>query len=294
MSDLTQEQVTDPDDPLVRRLAERQLVWRLRHHHVDEAAARAEALGLVHELLPGSRLLRTPVGVLWLGPDGEQTPVYDVLAGDPTDVPRLRDLATSLAGGPLATSTWPGEPSREAFVADGTFSLSATTMRLDVTGRLPGEELADRVAAVPMASWEVLAYRDRSVASYAAERQAAGESGELAMKTAVASFDQMLPGGRPGADQHLFTLRAGGERVGALWVCRRWPAQAWVYDVVVEPAQRGRGLGAAAMVHAALWTRAQGLAWLGLNVFGHNAHARGLYERLGYVVEEQHHARRRG
>jgi GNAT superfamily N-acetyltransferase len=289
------EPVTDPEDPVVHVLAERQYAWRLRHRYDDAASARHAALDLVRRLLPDSRLLRTEAGVLWLGPDEEHTLVLDVWAADPAavgeQVAELRDLATRLAGAPLGTSVLPGEPSREAFVADGSFHLGATTMRLDVRGALPGEDLVRRVEVTPMTEAEVAAYRSTAVASYAAERQAAGESAELARRTSEASFAELLPGGRPGPGQHLFTVRHGGERAGLVWVARRWPAQAWVYDVEVEPAWRGHGLGAAAMVHAARWTRAEGMAWLGLNVFGPNTHARSLYERLGYVVEEEHWAR---
>ncbi len=291
MSGLEQEQVTDPDDPLVAELAERQYAWRLRHRYADASSAREAARALVLELLPGSRLLRTPIGFVWLGPDGEHTPVHDVRAldpGDPDAVAGLRDLATRVAGSRLGTSVWPGEPSREAFVADGTFRLTAATMRLDVTAPVPGEELADLAELVPMSDDEVTAYRDGAVATYATSRQEAGESAELALKTSVASFDEMLPDGRPGTGQHLFHLRHEGEVAGILWLCLRWPTQAWVYDVEVDPDRRGRGLGAAAMVHAARWTRSRVVPWLGLNVFGPNAHARSLYERLGYVLEEEH------
>ena len=291
MSAPEQEQVTDPDDPLVGELAERQYEWRIRHRYVDARSAREAARALVLELLPGSRLLRTPDGFVWLGPDGDHTPVYDVRADDPGDpdaVARLRDLATEVAGSRLGASVLPGEPSREAFVADGTFRPTAATMRLDVTGPVPGEELADRAELLPMTDDEVTAYRDGGVATYAASREEAGEPPELAMKTSVASFDEMLPDGRPGSGQHLFHLRHEGEVAGVLWVCLRWPAQAWVYDVEVAPDRRGRGLGAAAMVQAARWTRSRGVPWLGLNVFGPNARARSLYERLGYVLEEEH------
>ena len=291
MSDHGQEQVTDPDDPLVAELAERQYVWRLRHRYADARSGREAARTLVLELLPASRLLRTPVGFVWLGPDGEHTPVYDVRAldpGDPVAIAGLRDVASRVAGSRLGTSVWPGEPSREAFVADGTFRLTAATMRLDVTGPVPGEELAAGAKLVPMTDAEVTTYRDGAVATYARSRVEAGESAELAMKTSVASFDEMLPEGRPGTGHHLFHLSHEGEVAGIVWVCLRWPAQAWVYDVEVDPDRRGRGLGAAAMVHAARWTRSRGVAWLGLNVFGPNAHARSLYERLGYVLEEEH------
>jgi len=267
--------VTDPADPLVAELVERQYRWRIRFRYADEEPGRAAATDLVTRLLPDSRLVRTPVGFLWLGPDGEHTPVYDVGAADLTHVPALRDLAAELAGGPLAPSVLPGEPTREVFVA----------------GELAGQELADRAEVTPMTDEEVAAYRDGAVATYARSREEAGESPELARSTSESSFAEMLPNGRPGEGHHLFTVRHEGQRAGIVWVCARWPAQAWVYDVEMDPDFRGRGLGAAAMVHAALWTRDRGMAWLGLNVFGPNRHARGVYERLGFVVEEEHFTR---
>ena len=166
----------------------------------------------------------------------------------------------------------------------------ATNMRLDVTAPLLGEELAARVAVVAMTEDELAAYRSGAVESYARSREEAGESAALARARSEESLAEMFPDGRPAPGHHLFSVREDGERAGVLWVCERWPAQAFVYDVEVDEAFRGRGLGAAAMVHAALWTRERGLAWLGLNVFGPNTHARALYERLGYLVEEEHFA----
>lgn len=134
MIPLDLEQVTDPTDPLVAELAERQFRSRIRYRYVDETAGRAAAADLVAGLLPDSRLVRTQVGFVWLGPDTEHTPVLDVGADDVEDVPALRDLAAELAGAPLGPSVIPGEPVREAFVADGSFRLVATSMRLDMTG----------------------------------------------------------------------------------------------------------------------------------------------------------------
>lgn len=294
MSSLIQEHITDPGHPLVAELAERQYRWRIRFRYADESAGRAAASELVAGLLPDSRLVRTRGGFLWLGPGTGHTghtPVFDVAADDVSDVPALRDLAAGLAAAPLGPSVVPGEPALEAFVADGSFRLAATHMRLDVTGALPGEELADRVEVVPMSDDEASAVRRDSVATYARTREEAGESPELARSIAEASFTEMFPGGRPKQGDHHFTVLAGGARAGVLWVAARWPAQAWVYNVEIDPALRGRGLGAAAMVCAARWTREQGVPWLGLNVFGPNRHARALYGRLGYVVEEEHYLR---
>lgn len=284
----SQEQVTDPADPLVDELVERQFRWLVRHRYADEAAGRVAAREMVLDRLPRSRLIRTPVGFVWLGPEGEQTPVYDVRADHVADVPSLRALAIALSAAPLLSSVVPGEPSQEAFVAGEPFRLMATNMRLDVTAPLLGEGLAARVAVVAMTEDELAAFHSGAVESYARSREEAGESAALARARSEESLAEMFPDGRPAPGHHLFSVREDGEPAGVLWVCERWPAQAFVYDVEVDEAFRGRGLGAAAMVHAALWTRERGLAWLGLNVFGPNTHARALYERLGYLVEEEH------
>ncbi len=285
------EQVTDPDHPLVRGLVERQVRYRWRYRFDDSDEAETAASALVQRLLPNSRLLGLEAGWVWLGADAEHTPVLDARAVRPDHVGSLRDLATRLAGAPLSASVLPGEPTRKAFVADGSFERTATTMRLDLRRPLPGDGLADRVTVTPMSGDELAAYTADAVVTYAREREEAGESAALALATARASFDELLPAGRPGPDQHLLSVRADGAVAGLVWVCERWPAQAWVYDVEVAPAFRGKGIGAAAMVHGARLARDLGHRWLGLNVFGPNVHARGLYERLGYVVEEEHWAR---
>jgi GNAT superfamily N-acetyltransferase len=282
---------TDVPDWVVDAFVERQLEHRLRFRYADEQAARAATRDLVERLLPDSRVeLLDGDGYLWLGPDGERTPVFDLECAV-EDVPRVRDLATDLAGAPLAASVLPGDPLREAFVDDGTFRRFAANLRLAVTDPLPGEELADRVQLAPMDADEFAAYRVQLKAGYAAEREAAGESRQEARRQAEEVDRDLLPGGLTTEDQFLFTATTEGRRCGVLWLCARWPAQGYVYDVEVEPDLRGRGLGAALMVHAGLWARDRGFPWLGLNVFGHNTRARSLYERLGYTVEEEHLAR---
>jgi ribosomal protein S18 acetylase RimI-like enzyme len=67
--------------------------------------------------------------------------------------------------------------------------------------------------------------------------------------------------------------RAPGKRVG-------W----WIYDVEVVPGQRGRGYGRALLKAAEREARRGGGDSIGLNVFGANNVARGLYESSGYQV----------
>jgi ribosomal protein S18 acetylase RimI-like enzyme len=59
---------------------------------------------------------------------------------------------------------------------------------------------------------------------------------------------------------------------------------AWVFEIEIEPAFRGRGYGRTAMRLAEDEARVRGMTSLGLNVHGHNAVARSLYESLGYEV----------
>jgi GNAT superfamily N-acetyltransferase len=135
---------------------------------------------------------------------------------------------------------------------------------------------------------ELAAYVEVAVVRYAGDRERAGESPEVALAAAESSFSSMLPDGTGSEGQHLFTARHDGEPCGMLWVGSRWPAQAWIYDVELDPRFRGRGLGAGVLAGAARHARATGHGWLGLNVFAHNRHARGLYARLGYTTEEEY------
>jgi ribosomal protein S18 acetylase RimI-like enzyme len=59
---------------------------------------------------------------------------------------------------------------------------------------------------------------------------------------------------------------------------------AYVFDIAIEEAERGKGLGRATMLAAEEYVRRQGQAEIGLNVFGFNEPARALYESLGYHV----------
>src|SRR5699024_7099478 len=118
------------------------------------------ARDLVLELLHDSRLWRLAAGGhLWLGPDGDATPVLDVVCDDLALVPAVRDVAADLAGSRLSASVLPGDPTREAFV-DASFVLAATNLRLDLAEPLRAPDLTDRVRLEPMAPDRFEAFRD--------------------------------------------------------------------------------------------------------------------------------------
>jgi ribosomal protein S18 acetylase RimI-like enzyme len=91
--------------------------------------------------------------------------------------------------------------------------------------------------------------------------------------------------------QVLFRLVAGEQPVGWLWLnvpaSDGDPLMAWVNDIEVDPAYRGRGYGRTAMLLAEGEARARGMTSIGLNVHGQNTVARSLYDSLGYEVTAQ-------
>ena len=76
-----------------------------------------------------------------------------------------------------------------------------------------------------------------------------------------------------------------GEEIGWLWIAERDSDAgkvAWIYDIVVDEALRGRGYGRALMAEAELLAGKMGLSRIELNVFADNAVARSMYESSGY------------
>jgi mycothiol synthase len=144
----------------------------------------------------------------------------------------------------------------------------------------PGEFAARRV--------ELL--RD-SVASLAASR---GLSVPEAEATAERNIAQALWRGAATPGQLVRTAVGDGGVVGWIWVSMSGiavPGMAWICDIVVDPPFRRQGIGGAIIAAAERELVELGEARLGLNVYGHNATAIRLYERLGFDVIRQVRAR---
>jgi GNAT superfamily N-acetyltransferase len=62
------------------------------------------------------------------------------------------------------------------------------------------------------------------------------------------------------------------------------PAAGYLISLWVVGEARGRGVGAALVAEVVAWARARGLQRLFLDVGAHNAAARRLYERHGFVA----------
>ena len=131
---------------------------------------------------------------------------------------------------------------------------------------------------------EYLAYRAGAAADYAAQMiELAGMEPAQPTRRPTATWPRCVPLDGP-LETHRFTvLEEHGERVGIVWVGpgRMDGSAAWIYDVAVEERHRGRGFGRALMLEAERASREAGDPKLGLNVFGGNVNAIGLYLEPG-------------
>lgn len=91
---------------------------------------------------------------------------------------------------------------------------------------------------------------------------------------------------RPG----IVTLEEAGAPV-ALGVCALDGPDAFLYDLVVDPSKRGRGLGRALTLRMLDWAARQGATRAVLQVLDTNTVARRLYESSGYVEAYRYHYR---
>lgn len=97
----------------------------------------------------------------------------------------------------------------------------------------------------------------------------------------------VLPDGLATENVHVWVAEAEGRRVGTIFLGVRG-GEAWLFDITIDEAERGRGFGRAAMLALEDEARALGFDRLALNVWGGNQVARGLYGSLGYVEDSVH------
>jgi ribosomal protein S18 acetylase RimI-like enzyme len=144
------------------------------------------------------------------------------------------------------------------------------------------------IALEPMTQLEFEAWLSRAIVDYAQEHVADGQwSEDEAVEKSRAEHDKLLPQGLATPDNHLWSIvRAGdGERVGILWVnVRQKPKpHAFIFYIEISPEFRRQGFAAAAMKQLEVEAKRWGAETIRLHVFGHNAAARPLYEKLGYI-----------
>ena len=132
----------------------------------------------------------------------------------------------------------------------------------------------------PLAMWIAASKED-----YAKDLLRSGDSIEEAAAHAAESIETYFPEGRPAGGHFVYAVMNGSEVVGFLWIGPHpnGPSAGWwVWDIAINEEHRGRGYGRETMLLAEDQVKAMGGHELGLNVFGFNTVARGLYESLGY------------
>ncbi|MEV1074878.1 GNAT family N-acetyltransferase [Micromonospora parva] len=122
-----------------------------------------------------------------------------------------------------------------------------------------------------------------------------GMTPEAARERTVVQIGELLPAGADTEGVLLRMGRVGDTEVGWIWVTlptAAAPNQAWIHNVEVHEEHRGRGY-ARRMIQLIEAELAQlGVPELGLNVFGTNTVALGLYRSLGFEVTSQQMAKR--
>ena len=100
----------------------------------------------------------------------------------------------------------------------------------------------------------------------------------------------LLPDGMRTRGHHFRTMTQDGQPVGTLWFAEQLdetPPRVYIFDITVDEAQRGRGLGTRALAALDEEARALGAEEIMLSVFFHNTDAVRLYERLGFTPRER-------
>lgn len=137
----------------------------------------------------------------------------------------------------------------------------------------------------PMTAEEFGPYLEASIREYAADCVRSGRwTAEEAPAEARKQVDGILPQGLRTPGQFIFTIVAEptGDHVGALWFAVE-PRGGYIYDLRVHERFRRHGYAEQAMRAIERVAREHGATKIGLHVFGDNAGARRLYEKLGYA-----------
>ena len=119
----------------------------------------------------------------------------------------------------------------------------------------------------------------------------AGLEPEAARAKVEHDVSAVLPDGLATAGTRIWAVEEDGRRVGTVFLGLR-DGGAFLYDITIDPEERGHGVGRAAMLALEDEVRALGHDSVALNVWGGNAVARGLYRSLGYAEQSVHMGKR--
>ncbi|MEV4684672.1 GNAT family N-acetyltransferase [Streptomyces kurssanovii] len=156
--------------------------------------------------------------------------------------------------------------------------------------------LPEGVESHPMDEDEFGRWLSHAVRHFAQDWVSRGVPEDEALARSEAVHARLLPEGRATPGAHVHRLLAEGTAVGHVWVseCEVRPGEdgAYVFDVEVAEAYRGRGHGRSLMLLAERIAGEAGRPLIALHVFEGNRPALALYESLGYRTTHRNFVKR--
>jgi len=143
-----------------------------------------------------------------------------------------------------------------------------------------------------MSENEFALFLERVIPEYAAEKVKSGAWDSTdALGRSRAEHAALLPQGVETPSHYLYSIRQKdcGPAIGDIWLAVDQAApvrSGFIYDLFIAETYRRQGLASQTMLVLEAEARRLGLHSLALHVFGHNAGARALYEKLGYEITD--------
>ncbi|WP_181350867.1 N-acetyltransferase [Thalassobacillus sp. CUG 92003] len=136
----------------------------------------------------------------------------------------------------------------------------------------------------PMTSGEFQDYLGFAIKHFAEEHIKSGNwKPEEAYRKAAEEYEKLLPAGQDTGNNYLFTIRDGSKEVGMIWLAHKTHEKGFIYSIHIWEGNQGKGYGKKALQEIEVIAKKRGLKSIGLHVFAHNAIARDLYGKLGYI-----------
>lgn len=131
-----------------------------------------------------------------------------------------------------------------------------------------------------------VSWNEHQITAFAQDKIDAGNwPEEGAIERSAKENAELLPLGLDTPGHDLFAATVDGREVGTLWLFtdpKLSPPETFIYDIEVEPTERGRGFGRELLEAAEGWCADHSIGMLRLHVFGFNEVAIGLYESAGF------------
>ena len=140
----------------------------------------------------------------------------------------------------------------------------------------------------PITKEEFPDYWRYSVESWIRDMSKAGFlSDDITYEEAEKDVKKFLPDGLSTKGHHIMRIMDDGAQVGTIWyeIRDKVMREAYLWDIIVNKDQRGKGYGKEAMRELEKSAKREGTRRIQLNVFGFNSIAKNLYVRMGYQDE---------